>query len=188
MQWRAALWIIGAFRTSPSKGIEAIAGLIPITLYLCKLNSRHYLQYASIPPLHAINSLLDSQHAKNQPPHRVTTSKLTAKQQVKLKSPIKDANKCLNDVRNCFNPLHPLVSPGSCQRAKLRAGIKPTALCSALDKENSIEFSLDFLHYLYNYYMVCALFSHTYHVTHHVTWYCDCVTLVTWHFPALPSV
>jgi len=52
-----------------------------------------------------------------------------------------------------------------CQRAKLHAGIKPTALCSALDKENSIEFPLDFLHYLYNYYMVCALFSHTYHVT-----------------------
>jgi len=56
-----------------------------------------------------------------------------------------------------------------CQRAKLCAGIKPTALCSALDKENSIEFSLDFLYYLYNYYIVCALFSHTYHVTHHVT-------------------
>jgi len=55
-----------------------------------------------------------------------------------------------------------------CQRAKLRAGIKPTALCSAFDKENSIEFPLDFLHYLYNYYMVCALFSHACHVTYHV--------------------
>jgi len=32
----------------------------------------------------------------------------------------------------------------TCQRAKLRARIKPTALCSALDKENSIEFPLDF--------------------------------------------
>jgi len=40
-----------------------------------------------------------------------------------------------------------------------------------------MEFLLDFLHYLYNYYMVCALFSHAYHVTHHVT---SCgVTL--WH-------
>jgi len=56
-----------------------------------------------------------------------------------------------------------------CQRAKLRAGIKLTALCSAFDKENSIEFPLDFLHYLYNYYMVCALFSHVYHMTRHVT-------------------
>ena len=32
-----------------------------------------------------------------------------------------------------------------------------------------MEFLLDFLYYLYNYYMVCALLSHTYHVTHHVT-------------------
>ena len=58
-----------------------------------------------------------------------------------------------------------------CKVAKLQARIKPTALCSAIDKENLIEFPLDFLHYLYNYYMVCALLSHTYHVTHHVISY-----------------
>ena len=34
------------------------------------------------------------------------------------------------------------------KKAKLQAGIKPTALCSAIDKENSIESPLDFLHYL----------------------------------------
>jgi len=54
---------------------------------------------------------------------------------------------------------------GICKKAKLQARIKPTALCSAIDKENSIEFLLDFLYYLYNYYMVCALSFHTYHVT-----------------------
>ena len=37
----------------------------------------------------------------------------------------------------------------ACQVAKLHAGIKPTALCSAFDKENSIEFPLDLLYYLY---------------------------------------
>jgi len=36
-----------------------------------------------------------------------------------------------------------------CKEAKLQAGIKPTALCSAIDKENSIEFLLDSVHYLY---------------------------------------
>ena len=61
-----------------------------------------------------------------------------------------------------------------------------------VNKENSIEFLLFSIHYLYNYYMVCALLSHTYHVTYHVMWQCDfllydCnyVTLVTWHFPVL---
>jgi len=42
-----------------------------------------------------------------------------------------------------------------------------------------MEFLLDFLHYLYNYYMVCALLSHTYHVTHHMTvtmWHLWCDT------------
>jgi len=74
------------------------------------------------------------------------------------------------------------------------------SLCSAFDKENSIEFLLDFLHYLYNYYMVCALFSYAYHVTHHVTscdiMWCDAVTschvtMTMWHlwrdtFPHFP--
>ena len=33
-----------------------------------------------------------------------------------------------------------------------------------VNKENLMEFLLDILYYLYNYYMVCALISHTYHV------------------------
>jgi len=33
--------------------------------------------------------------------------------------------------------------------ANSKAGIKPTAPLSAFNKENSIEFSLDFVHYLY---------------------------------------
>ena len=82
-------------------------------LYLCKLNGRHYLWYASIPFFYAINSVLNTQHAKGQPPHRIATSRLTAKQQTNLKSPIKDINEHLNSVRNCFNPLHSIFSPGS---------------------------------------------------------------------------
>jgi len=34
-----------------------------------------------------------------------------------------------------------------------------------VNKENSIEFLLFSVYYLYNYYMVCALLSHTHHVT-----------------------
>jgi len=36
-----------------------------------------------------------------------------------------------------------------CKKTKLQAGIKPTAFCSVIDKENSIEFLLDSVHYLY---------------------------------------
>jgi len=38
MQKRAVLWISGAFYTSSIEGIEAISGLVPIYLYLQKLN------------------------------------------------------------------------------------------------------------------------------------------------------
>jgi len=39
-----------------------------------------------------------------------------------------------------------------CKKAKLQAGIKPTVLCSVIDKKNLIEFLLDLLYYIYNYY------------------------------------
>jgi len=50
--------------------------------------------------------------------------------------------------------------------ANSKAGIKPTAPLSVFDKENLIEFPLDSLHYLYNYYMVYTLPSHAYYVTY----------------------
>ena len=80
-------------------------------------------------------------------------------------------------------------SSSNVRLANSKARIKPTAPLSVFDKENSIEFPLDFLHYLYNYYMVCTLLSHTYHVTHHVM-SCDCdyMTLVMQYFPTLPSM
>ena len=40
MQRRAAIWILGAFKTSLSDGIEAIAGIIPLKFHLKKLASR----------------------------------------------------------------------------------------------------------------------------------------------------
>jgi len=40
MQRRAAIWILGAFKTSPSYGIEA---LVPINLHFQKLGGRSQL-------------------------------------------------------------------------------------------------------------------------------------------------
>jgi len=112
MQCRAALWITGAFCTSLSEEVEAIAGLVSNYLHLQKLNGCHHLYYVSIFPSHAINSLLDSQHAKNQPLHRFSTSNLTSKQQAKLTSSIQDVNKQLSKITKCFCPLYLLLSPG----------------------------------------------------------------------------
>jgi len=43
MQRRAAIWILGDFKTFPLYGIEAIAGLVPIKLHLQKLGGRSQL-------------------------------------------------------------------------------------------------------------------------------------------------
>ena len=58
-----------------------------------------------------------------------------------------------------------------------------------VDKKNSMEFLLDSIYYLYNYYMVCVPLSHTHHVTLScdvTLWHCGvwlwCVTFVIWHF------
>ena len=47
MQRKAALWITGAFCTSPTGGTEALAGLIPVHLHL---------QYFSVPYLFQLDS------------------------------------------------------------------------------------------------------------------------------------
>ena len=49
MQHRVALWITRAFHTSLSWRVEAIAGLIPIHLYLDKVSGRHYLRVVFLP-------------------------------------------------------------------------------------------------------------------------------------------
>ena len=40
MQRRTAIWILGAFKTSPLEGIKALVGLIPIKFHLQKLAER----------------------------------------------------------------------------------------------------------------------------------------------------
>jgi len=81
-----------------------------------------------------------------------------------------------------------------CKKAKLQARIKPTVLCSAIDKENLIESLLDLLYYIYNYYVAMLFGFHDLYATcqltpllHVVTvmWlWCDSV-MVTWYFPTL---
>ena len=49
MQYKATLWILGAFHTSPTGRIEALAGFIPIHLHLKKLVKQFCLRTATLP-------------------------------------------------------------------------------------------------------------------------------------------
>ncbi|PPQ91906.1 hypothetical protein CVT25_001189, partial [Psilocybe cyanescens] len=52
MQRSAALWITGAFRTSPTGGVEALAGLPPINLLLRRLSEQADYRFATLTPTH----------------------------------------------------------------------------------------------------------------------------------------
>ena len=65
MQWRAAIWITGAFCISPSKGIEAISSLISIHFHLKKLYDRFLLRGFSLLLNHLIKSIINIDQPHN---------------------------------------------------------------------------------------------------------------------------
>ena len=77
LQRRAAIWILGAFKTSSVYGIEAITGLIPICLHLQKLSSRSQLRGHTLPTNHIIRTLLDNSPNSPLPPHNLSLGMLT---------------------------------------------------------------------------------------------------------------
>ena len=58
MQRRVAIWILGVFKTFPTKGIEAIAGIILIKFHLQKL-ARSQIWSFALPSNHIIRDLID---------------------------------------------------------------------------------------------------------------------------------
>jgi len=77
MQCKAALWILGIFHTSPTGGIEALAGLIPIHLHLKKLAKRFCLRAAILPPQYVLLTLLSVRNSKGAHPHPQSLALLT---------------------------------------------------------------------------------------------------------------
>jgi Endonuclease/Exonuclease/phosphatase family./Reverse transcriptase (RNA-dependent DNA polymerase). len=112
MQRKAALWILGAFCTSPTGGVEALAGLIPIHLHLKKLAKRSCLRTATLPPQHALMSLLSVRNSKGARPHSQSLSLLTDAQSARLRSPLLDTEASLLNLTERFSPLHDEARPG----------------------------------------------------------------------------
>ena len=59
MQRRATIWILGAFKTSPTEGIKAIAGIIPLKFHLQKLTRRSQIQPFVLSTNHIMRDLMD---------------------------------------------------------------------------------------------------------------------------------
>jgi len=102
MQQRAALWIIGAFRTSSTLGVKTIASLVLIYLHLKKLYRRFLLQQFSLPSNHIIHSILSFNRSQEQKYHNTSIDYLMAKQRIWLKSPLININEKHNKIFPSF--------------------------------------------------------------------------------------
>jgi len=112
MQRKAALWILGAFCTSPTGGIKALVGLIPIHLHLKKLVKRSCLRAAMLSSQHALLSHLSACNSKGAHPHPQSLALLTDAQSAQLKSPLLDTKVLLLNLTKRFDSLHPEIHPG----------------------------------------------------------------------------
>ena len=113
MQRRATIWILGAFKTSPSEGIEAIVGLIHIKYHLQKVVGRSQLRSAALPANHLIRTFMND-HSNNHPspnPHSINS--LTNHQKTIAKGHLIDSNNKLHGIFQAFSSLHPEFKLGS---------------------------------------------------------------------------
>jgi len=114
MQRRAAIWILGAFKTSPSEGIEAIAGIIPMKFYLQKITKRSQIQPFKLPTNHILRNLMDDSPPSSTitNPHKIGL--LTNHQRILTKGHLIDSYNKSHGIFPSFSPLSIEFSPGHC--------------------------------------------------------------------------
>ncbi len=91
MQRKAAIWVTGAFRTSPTGGVQAIAGLLPIHLHIRKLSWRASFRTATLSATHPARSLMGAEYRGAAVTHDAAISQLTDRQLAKVRGTIVDA-------------------------------------------------------------------------------------------------
>ena len=113
MQIKAVLWITGAFHTLPTMGVEAIADLALINLYLKKLYQKFHLQWFSLPPNHIIKLILMSINSNKHNPYKLSLESLTTKQKLKLQSSLINMDNSCNKYILLFSSFNQEFSFGN---------------------------------------------------------------------------
>ena len=113
MQRRAAIWILGTFKTSPLEEVKAIVGLVPIKYHLQKLAGRSQLRSAALPTSHLIRLFMNDHSNNLSIPNPHSINSLMNRQKSIAKSYLIDSNNKLYGIFPAFSPLHPEFNPGS---------------------------------------------------------------------------
>ena len=112
MQKRAAIWILGAFKTSLSKGIKALVGIIPIKFHLQKLANCSLIRPFKLPENHIIRSLMNnSLHCSNSSNPHIVGSLMNHQRNI-AKGYIIDSKTKSYGIFLSFAPLHQEFTPG----------------------------------------------------------------------------
>ena len=111
MQRRAALWILEAFKTLSSKGIEAIAGIIPIKFHLQKITKRLQIWPFKLPINYILRNLMDDSPLLSiiSNPHKIGL--LTNQQRILTKGHLIDSYNKSHGIFLSFSPLNIEFSP-----------------------------------------------------------------------------
>ncbi|CAA7271398.1 unnamed protein product [Cyclocybe aegerita] len=112
MQRKAALWITGAFRTSPTGGLEALAGLIPVHLMLKKLATRAVYRVATLSDTHPLCSMMGEGLLKRATPHARSAALMTPAMRGKVKSTVMEVDERVHTLTESFEPFAPEARPG----------------------------------------------------------------------------
>ena len=83
MQRKAALWITGAFKTTPVGGAEALAGLLPIPLLLRRLTDRSTWRVGTLASSHPLRGFLDERNSHAAPLHARSFARMSESERAK---------------------------------------------------------------------------------------------------------
>ena len=114
MQRRAAIWILGAFKTSPLEGMEALVGIIPIRFHLHKIAKRSQICPFKLPDNHILKNLLNDSPPQSKFPNSHNISSLTTCQKALTKSHLIDTSIKSHGIFPSFFPLDPEFFPSHC--------------------------------------------------------------------------
>ncbi|CAA7267343.1 unnamed protein product [Cyclocybe aegerita] len=112
MQRKAALWITGAFRTSPTGGLEAPADLIPVHLMLKKLATCAVYRVATLSDTHPLCSMMGEGLLKRAAPHARSAALMTPAMRGKVKSTVMEVDERVHTLTESFEPFAPKARPG----------------------------------------------------------------------------
>ncbi|CAA7267337.1 unnamed protein product [Cyclocybe aegerita] len=102
----------GAFHTSPTGGLEALAGLIPVHLMLKKLATCAVYRVTTLSDTHPLRSMLGKGLLKRAVPHACSAALMTPAMRGKVKSTVMEVDERVHTLTESFEPFAPEARPG----------------------------------------------------------------------------